>query len=112
MQQAVHDAAAHALQAVHAVRAAEPERPARADLDTHLDGVRAGRREAGPHSARSMWMSIRKLRVPTIGSASARRRTTARETRRPATPRTIASVAAPATKPVAAAAAAWTTAGL
>ena len=118
VQQAVHDAAAEPGDTVKADAAREPERPARTDLAADLQGVGARTACAGPaHRRRGAqspglpirWTSTRKLRDPTIGSASsARRGPRLRASLRAVCRRTSARVAAPATNPVAATAAAWT----
>ena len=84
--------------------AAEPERPGRGDLDAEL----VLHRRAAGQSRRTRCTSTRKEFEPTISPSAPlpflRRRRETRERRRA----TTATVAAPATKPVAASAAAWT----
>ena len=82
VQQAVHDPAAEPGDAVKADAARQPERPARTDLAADLQGVAARTACAGrPPSQGAQspglairWTSTRKLRDPTIGSASSARR--------------------------------------
>ena len=75
MQQAVQHAAADARHAVKPDAARQPEGPARANLPADLEGVAARRsRPLVTPGLAIRWTSTRKLREPTIGSASSARR--------------------------------------
>ena len=105
MQQAVQHAAADGGQTVEWHPPGQAKDPWRPDLGPDLDGVLPVAHSPG---FAIRWMSIRKLRVPAIGNASTPRRSRERASLRVACRRMSTSVAAPATKPVAATAAAWT----